>query len=263
MTVECCRSSKTLPYCSCSVILNLVTVKTPAYDSHHLHAQHIFQWPPRPMDGAFANHEADAPLHCRITVITPNNFIWICSDPSLYRGQWTQTMAAKWPPQHNRATRPPHCSDQAFMVSPLICHISAGRSGVGLFYHHKTSQQGFRHRTAFVVHTEGQQSVHLMFFCAFSFSFLLKPGSWRQAFLKHLSLCSPSFCLLNCRNKMRPTIHLQKNSFLIWRNHFCIYALITVIVSWVLSRVNVAVLHFVLELKTNKTKAAAVALLFG
>ena len=35
----------------------------------------------------------------RIKVITQNNFVLICSDPSCQGDKWTQTMPAKCPPQ--------------------------------------------------------------------------------------------------------------------------------------------------------------------
>ncbi len=60
------------------------------------------------MDGGVVILEETTPVriemfHHRVKVITQNNFVLICSNPSLKGDKWTQAMPAKSPPQHDRA----------------------------------------------------------------------------------------------------------------------------------------------------------------
>ena len=102
-----------------------------------------FSDPSCPMDGGIDSQETTTirieMFHHRIKVIAQNNFVLICSDPSLKGDKWIQTMPAKCPPQHSRATGSPHCRGQAFRpvpFFPLICHPSVARlmSSQVIFY---------------------------------------------------------------------------------------------------------------------------------
>ncbi len=81
-----------------------------------------------PMDGAILEETTPIRMemfHHRIKVITQNNFVLICSDPSqwpFWGDKWTQTMPAKCPPEHNKVTRSPHCTSP--LNSQMFMHCN-------------------------------------------------------------------------------------------------------------------------------------------
>lgn len=59
-------------------------------------------------------------FHCRIKLITQNNCVLICNDPSLYLHKLTRAMLTKCPQQCNRAIRSPYDIGQGIQACTIL-----------------------------------------------------------------------------------------------------------------------------------------------